>query len=120
MLQGRYHVTTEDIRAIAHPVLRRLSTRLVWAVLDGRGQPVAFGRPTPRGRWDLGIGRGPELPAGSAAVFLPRLEQLPSEVAAPWQAQAFGLALALVGLARSQVLLEPGFSPFKTLQSQVS
>ena len=65
---------------------RRLSSRLVWTVLDAQDRPLAHGRPTLRGRWDLGIGRGPDLPAGSARVVLPRSDQLPPAVRAAWGA----------------------------------
>lgn len=72
---------------IAHPVLRRLGSRMVWAVLDAQGRPLAYGRLTRRGRWDLGVGRGPELPDGAAIIALPRADRLPPDILRAWQAR---------------------------------
>ena len=70
-----------------HALLRRLATRLVWTGLDAEGQAVSHGRLTASGPWDLGPGRGSELPEAVVAVRLQPGEDLPEAVQASWSAR---------------------------------
>lgn len=87
-----------NAQVVAHPLMRRLGSRLVWAGLDAEGQPVCYGRLMLHGAWDLGPGRPPELPEEVVAIQLPRGEQLPERVRASWTARFSGQPIKQLGL----------------------
>jgi hypothetical protein len=76
-----------DAEVRAHPVLRRLASRLVWAGLDEAGQAVSHGRLMLHGEWDLGPGRPNGLSDEVVAIMLPESADLPERVRASWSAR---------------------------------
>jgi hypothetical protein len=80
-------LTAFDKEVGAHPLMRRLASRLIWAGLDDTQRPVFYGRLMLHGAWDLGPGRSPDLPHSTTHIMLPRGTDLPEAVRRSWSAR---------------------------------